>query len=200
MNGRSVVALVVGAALAGCGGGGGEAAAPCVPLGGGRPTGPTAAAQAWLDGHNEVRSGCAVPVSPAPAPPLPLLQWSAAAAAVAQAWAEGCVWGHNPDRGADGIARGENIAASTPGYWATPADVVGDWASEWADYTYASNGCAAGQQCGHYTQLVWRSTARVGCAKATCTGTSPFSGYSGPWEYYVCDYEPPGNYRGQRPY
>jgi hypothetical protein len=64
---------------------------------------------------------------------------------------------------------------------------------------WATNACAAGEPCGHYTQLVWRGTTRVGCGKATCTVNSPFGAGFPTWEYYVCDYEPPGN-SGARPY
>lgn len=195
MNGRfTLVALT--AALAGCGSG-------VEPLDGpGGPTGPTADQAAWLDPHAAVRAGtfAGVTVSPVPLPALPALTWSPAAAAVAQAWAAGCTYAHNPGRGADGTPRGENIAASSPGYWPTPAAVVGAWASEWSDYDYATNGCAAGKVCGHYTQLVWRATLRVGCAKATCSVNSPFGAGFPTWEFYVCDYEPPGNWSGQRPY
>ena len=76
---------------------------------------PTADAQAWLDLHNAVRRDA----QPPPSPPLPALTWSANAAAVAQAWADGCKYQHNPGRG----DRGENIAASAPqGHWSI-ADV-----------------------------------------------------------------------------
>jgi pathogenesis-related protein 1 len=44
--------------------------------------------------------------------------------------------------------------------------------------------------CGHYTQIVWRNTKAVGCAV----------GGKGAREVWVCDYDPPGNYVGQRPY
>jgi hypothetical protein len=72
------------------------------------------------------------------------------------------------------------------------------WAAEAPDYDYATNTCKAGQVCGHYTQIVWRSTTAVGCAFRTCTTGSPFG--SGSWDFWVCDYAPPGNYVGQRPY
>jgi hypothetical protein len=159
---------------------------------------PDAAAQAWLDSHNAVRAGTfpGVTLSPAPSPALPPLGWSAAAAAVAQAWAQGCNYAHNPGRG----QRGENIAAATGLGSATAATVVGWWAGEWPDYDHASNGCAAGKVCGHYTQLVWRTTTAVGCAHVTCTGGTPPAGWSGTWDFWVCDYEPPGNWVGQRPY
>ena len=152
---------------------------------------PTAEAQAWLDAQNAVRAAAA----PAPSPPLPALTWSADAAQVAQAWANNCAYQHNANRG----ARGENIAADAPpGAWAL-ANVVGAWAGEAADYDYATNTCAQGKICGHYTQLVWRDTLRVGCAHAVCNTGSPFAGQSS-WDFWVCDYEPPGNFVGQKPY
>jgi pathogenesis-related protein 1 len=156
----------------------------------GTTTPPTAEARAWLDAHNAVRQS----VQPAPASPLPALTWSDAATQVAQAWADGCVYQHNQNRG----ERGENIAANAPPSSWSLQDVVSAWASEATDYDYARNACAAGKVCGHYTQLVWRDTTRVGCAHRTCTGNSPFG--SGSWEFWVCDYEPPGNWLGQKPY
>jgi hypothetical protein len=156
------------------------------------PVPPSAEAQAWLDAQNLIRRN----VSPQPATPLPPLSWSSAAAAVAQAWADGCNYQHNSGRG----TRGENIAANAPpGTW-SPATVVNAWASEASDYDYASNSCAAGKVCGHYTQLVWRDTLRVGCGHQICSINSPFGSQSPRWEFWVCDYEPPGNYVGQRPY
>ena len=120
---------------------------------------------------------------------------SADVEAVAAAWAAHCTWSHNAGRG----DLGENIAASSPGYWPTMSEVVQAWASEAADYDYASNSCAPGKVCGHYTQLVWRNSTLVGCAYARCTQNSPFDGVP-TWDFWVCDYSPPGNWIGQRPY
>jgi pathogenesis-related protein 1 len=154
---------------------------------------PDADAQTWLDLHNAVRR---TPQPPPPAP-LPSLTWSAGAAAVAQAWADGCNYQHNAGRG----QRGENIAASAPpGRW-TATDVVAAWAGEAQDYDYATNSCASGKQCGHYTQIVWRDTLRAGCAHRVCSANWPFPPPSGgSWDFWVCDYEPPGNFIGQKPY
>ncbi len=71
--------------------------------------------------------------------------------------------------------------------------VVNSWGSEKQWYSYAGNSCRApaGKSCGHYTQLVWRGTSEVGCGKAVCPG------YSQVW---VCEYSPPGNIIGDRPY
>jgi pathogenesis-related protein 1 len=154
---------------------------------------PSADAQTWLDLHNTVRRSA----RPAPSPPLPELTWSADAASVAQAWADRCTYQHNAGRG----ERGENIAASAPpGHW-TASDVVAAWASEAQDYDYATNTCAPGKECGHYTQLVWRNSLRVGCAHQVCGTNWPFApSPPGRWDFFVCDYEPPGNWVGQKPY
>ncbi len=44
--------------------------------------------------------------------------------------------------------------------------------------------------CGHYTQVVWHSTETVGCGKASC----------GSEEVWLCNYNPSGNWFGQKPY
>lgn len=201
--------LVVLAALAlslGCGGPEGALDAgpggPSGPTGPTGATGPTAAQAAWLTPHDQVRAGTypGVTVSPAPSPALPALTWSPSAAAVAQAWADGCVYAHNAGILNGTIHLGENIAASSPGFW-DEAGVVGAWASEWSWYDHATNTCAApvDQSCGHYTQLVWRGTLRVGCGYRRCTVNSPFPRFA-TWDFFVCDYDPPGNFIGQRPY
>jgi len=152
---------------------------------------PAGEPQTWLDTQNAVRHGA----KPTPAPPLADFTWSSAAATVAQDWANGCTYQHNAGRG----NRGENIAANAPpGTW-TIADAVGAWAGEASFYDYTTNSCAAGHECGHYTQIVWRDGARVGCAHRTCTVNSPFA-QNPSWDFWVCDYEPPGNVVGQRPY
>lgn len=136
--------------------------------------------------HNAVRAS----VSPAANPAIPPLVWSQAVAATAQAWADHCKFEHS------GGKYGENIYA-TAGKKATPADVVKSWADEAAHYDYATNGC--NDVCGHYTQVVWRNSARLGCGVTNCTTNSPFSGFSD-WQFWVCNYDPPGNFNNQKPY
>ena len=48
--------------------------------------------------------------------------------------------------------------------------------------------------CGHYTQIVWKNTERIGCGKATSRQNGLFT------VYWVCQYDPSGNYVGQKPY
>jgi hypothetical protein len=97
---------------------------------------------------------------------------------------------------------GENLAAFYPAGQPASRPVQG-WADERQWYDYASNTCnaPAGRDCGHYTQIVWRSSARVGCAVVVCDQGTPFMNPPSPtWEFWVCQYSPPGNIIGQRPY
>lgn len=131
-------------------------------------------------------------VVPAATTPIPPLNWNTALAATAQAYADQCVWQHS---GAPGL--GENLAAAAPWSDQRLASAM-NWASENVDYNYAANSCAAGAQCGHYTQMVWAATTQVGCGTTNCAVGSPFAGFP-QWTYTVCSYTPPGN-NGQRPY
>ncbi|WP_342377182.1 CAP domain-containing protein [Myxococcus stipitatus] len=144
-----------------------------------------------VQAHNEARLGA----RPTPKPPLPPLVWSDAAARQAASWAKACKFEHNPNRG----DFGENLAAATPDMWGT-AEVVKSWADEVVDYDHTRNTCKKGKVCGHYTQVVWRKTTGVGCATVLCKKNSPFGASFPTWQLWVCNYTPPGNFVGQRPY
>jgi pathogenesis-related protein 1 len=152
---------------------------------------PNAFARDMLEAHNQARATA----RPTPRPALPALQWSTEAMKLAESWAKQCTFEHNPNRG----PFGENLAAATPGAWKTP-EVVKSWNAEVADYDFTRTTCAKGKMCGHYTQLVWRNTSHVGCAKRTCTKNSPFGKDFPTWDLWVCNYAPPGNVVGQKPY
>ena len=107
----------------------------------------------------------------------------------------------NPQGGCSGDLTHSNGPYGENLYWywtssgtlATPTDAVNAWISEKQDYDYASNTCVSGQECGHYTQVVWAATLRVGCVAHACA-SNPGATYT------ICSYDPPGNYVGQRPY
>lgn len=84
---------------------------------------------------------------------------------------------------------GENLAWG--GGDLSAIDAAKMWVDEKPYYDYDSNSCTPGQMCGHYTQVVWKNSTRVGCAKVTCNSGGTFIG---------CNYDPPGNYIGERPY
>ncbi|KAF3790658.1 putative pathogenesis-related protein [Nymphaea thermarum] len=73
----------------------------------------------------------------------------------------------------------------------TAADAVNWWMAEASNYDYATNTCASGKVCGHYTKVVWRKSVRLGCARVKCNSGAIF---------ITCNYDPPGNIIGQRPY
>ncbi|KAJ8750799.1 hypothetical protein K2173_015980 [Erythroxylum novogranatense] len=85
---------------------------------------------------------------------------------------------------------GENIFWGSGSGWSA-AQAVAEWVSERKWYDYYSNSCADTGDCGHYTQIVWRDTKRVGCASVTCDDGDTFT---------TCNYDPPGNFVGERPY
>jgi len=132
-----------------------------------------------VEAHNRARRAVGVPD----------LQWSPELAVVAQRWADtlrgqGCPLRHS---GTPGI--GENLTWAS-GQHLTPAAVVASWVQEARGFDAQHNLCAPGLVCGHYTQVVWRDTRLIGCGMASC----------GQSEVWVCNYSPPGNYVGQRPY
>jgi pathogenesis-related protein 1 len=184
-------AFIFSLVLVGCSSSSGKGLSSASSGGAGTGTkAPTAEMQAMLNAHNSAR---ATGAAPEPTTKLNDLAWSDSDAEVAQAYADQCVFEHNKGRG----ERGENLFAATAS--TDPGAVVQAWADEVTDYNYGTNKCASGKMCGHYTQLMWAQTTHVGCAKKACSADgSPFPGRS--WEIWVCNYSPPGNYVGEKPY
>jgi pathogenesis-related protein 1 len=156
---------------------------------GGTSSGEPAALAGILDAHNAVRAAKGI---------VPLT-WDPALAAIAQRWVEQCIDNdggglvdHNPGR-SEGYPTyvGENIYASSG--TASGTGAVSAWASEEANYNYASNSCASGKVCGHYTQIVWAKSTKLGCAIHRCAALRFASSV-------VCNYAPGGNFNGERPY
>ena len=85
---------------------------------------------------------------------------------------------------------GENLAKGSSGTF-TGVTAVNMWVNEKQYYDYNTNSCINGGQCLHYTQVVWRNSVRLGCARVQCTNG---------WWFVTCNYDPPGNYVGQKPY
>lgn len=68
------------------------------------------------------------------------------------------------------------------------SDLIKMWYDEVDLYDF--NKAKFDHETGHFTQLVWRSTRSVGCAKAV--SVKPRGGV-----YLVCNYDPPGNFLGE---
>ncbi|XP_027814746.1 peptidase inhibitor 16 isoform X1 [Ovis aries] len=131
-------------------------------------------------------------VSP-PATNMLQMRWDEELAAFAKAYAQQCVWGHNKERG----RRGENLFAITGEGLDVPL-AMEEWHHEREHYNLSAISCAAGQMCGHYTQVVWAKTERIGCGSHFCEKLQGVEETD--IHLLVCNYEPPGNVKGQRPY
>jgi len=83
---------------------------------------------------------------------------------------------------------GENLAWSSGDL--TGSDAVKLWVDEKPNYDYNSDSCVRGE-CRHYTQVIWRNSFRLGCAKARCSNGGTL---------ISCNYAPSGNFVNERPY
>lgn len=134
---------------------------------------------------------------PAPEQALPPLQDSPVVQASAAQHAQACVFAHINNQ------YGQNLFAGTGTSW-TVEQAVNSWAYEARHYDFDTDSCVAGEQCGHYTQLVWENTRNVGCVIQQCdqitdgSGNAIFNGRSGMMIF--CHYDPPGNFYSQLPY
>jgi pathogenesis-related protein 1 len=119
------------------------------------------------------------------------LQWSAELATAAQQWANHlaadrqCNLEHNVAN-----SNGENLFGGS-GSAFNPLFASQAWYSEIKNFKYGVLTNANWQSAGHYTQMVWSNTTKVGMGKATCSGGAVV---------IVAEYNPPGNYMGQKPY
>jgi len=134
--------------------------------------------------HNQARAE--VGVSP--------LMWSKELAIYAQEWADHlastqCRLEHRPPSDREEHEYGENLFMGTAGYYGV-ADAVKAWEDEKIYYKGEPLNSSNWDDAGHYTQIVWENTKEVGCAKVACKGNI----------IVVCNYDPPGNILGQKPY
>ncbi|XP_075104302.1 pathogenesis-related protein PRMS-like [Nicotiana tabacum] len=141
--------------------------------------------QEFLKAHNDLRASVVVPP----------LQWDANLANFAQSWANSRKQDCNY-RQHSTSSYGENI------YWElyrqTPASgVVQKWFSEKQFFNHATNLCNCQPErerceCGHYLNIIWRTTTKVGCSSFTyCNDQKGV--------YVVCSYDPIGNVKGVNP-
>jgi len=151
---------------------------------------------AFVTAHNQARSG---PLNPPPSPALPPVSWDAVLADSAYNYAIRCqgssgLLSHNDNRSEDYQALGgsgyvgENIYGTSGN--ATPAGAVALWMNEAPSYDYNSGSFGSA---GHYTQIVWRASVRIGCAIVDCPALTYHN-------TVICDYAPGGNITGQKPY
>jgi hypothetical protein len=144
--------------------------------------GPDGNAARWLASHNEAREG--VMMDP--------LVWDEGLATDAASWAQHLA-DSNTFEHAHHAGQGENLWRGTRGAF-TPEDMVGGWVAEgkyWRGGTKFPDVSKTGNwaDVGHFTQVIWGRTKRVGCAVA----------HNAAHDVFVCRYSPPGNVMGQEP-
>ncbi|XP_072556395.1 GLIPR1-like protein 1 [Paramormyrops kingsleyae] len=79
----------------------------------------------------------------------------------------------------------------------SPKKTIQHWHSEAVNYTYSTMSCL--RMCGHYTQVVWAESYKVGCAVQTCSAVKD-SPTTGSVIIFVCNYGKAGNRKGAPPY
>ncbi|XP_069136877.1 uncharacterized protein [Argopecten irradians] len=156
----------------------------------------SADAAEFVKAHNDARHR----VRPAPSDE-PDMTWDPTLARIAQSYADRCIWGHSTanarSSGSGFDYVGENLFVSTYSD-VSPSAAVEAWEGEKKDYHYDTMKCNPGKMCGHYTQVVWHDSVKVGCGVKVC-GTLTNSSMKKA-TYVVCNYGPGGNYRGEHPY
>ncbi|KAL2502795.1 CAP superfamily protein [Forsythia ovata] len=140
---------------------------------------------AYVKAHNDLRRKVGVPP----------LTWEANLTFAAYSWAQlrkvDCNYRHHsPGK------YGENL------FWMqysefTPASVVQHWFNEKQFFDHTTNRCRCqpetdGCECGHYLNVIWKTTTRVGCSGSVyCDNQKGV--------YVVCAYDPAGNIKGMNP-
>ncbi|XP_005374385.1 PREDICTED: GLIPR1-like protein 1 isoform X2 [Chinchilla lanigera] len=149
--------------------------------------------QQCVESHNEFRSN----VSP-PSADMKYMSWDDGLAQVAEAWAKECKFEHNsclkiPYQCSKRFEHvGENI-------WLggfrdfNPKDAIRKWYKEYQLFDFDNLSCS--DVCGHYTQIVWANSHKVGCAVTICPN---FGGST--YAIFVCNYGPGGNIKNELPY
>lgn len=110
----------------------------------------------------------------------PPLVWDSTLANYALRYAKQCEFKHS--RG----PYGENLAAG----YRSVSDAVNAWYAEQKNYSYSRPHFS--YNTGHFTQVVWRGTQKLGCGYVACNGI-----HGTPGNYLVCEYSPAGNISNQ---
>jgi len=167
-----------------------------------------------VDKHNELRRRIANgedDVSSMPkAANMMELEWDDELAKIAQGWVNQCYFAHDKCRQtSDGCydSVGQNIAvqgepkAKVAADWNGAIqkwyDEVEDYDKDWVEiFTSPGKGDRA---VGHFTQVVWANTHRVGCGYIEFYGSQPL-GKKYYNRYYACNYANGGNWEKQPVY
>ncbi|KAG2304806.1 hypothetical protein Bca4012_064039 [Brassica carinata] len=139
--------------------------------------------QDYLNTHNAARSQVGVPN----------LVWDATVASYALNYANArksdCNLVHSTGPYGENLAKGSSSTFSA-------ISAVNLWGEQmyvciYIFISFLNFRSTGGKQCLHYTQVVWRESVKLGCARVQCTNG---------WWFVTCNYDTPGNYIGEYPY
>eukprot|EP00927_Polykrikos_kofoidii_P045567 TRINITY_DN395_c0_g2_i1.p1 TRINITY_DN395_c0_g2~~TRINITY_DN395_c0_g2_i1.p1 ORF type:complete len:291 (-),score=34.46 TRINITY_DN395_c0_g2_i1:85-957(-) len=111
------------------------------------------------------------------------LTWSDTLASQSQQWADMCNWQHSDNDAGENLWGG---SASLNG-----ESVTDSWYSEITAYNFNNPGKSTGT-IGHFTQVVWKDSTKIGCGFKKCPRLGTFANAN----FVVCEYLPRGNIRG----
>lgn len=116
------------------------------------------------------------------------LTWDDNLASFAQCWADQCQFEHSHNE-----EYGENIAAGSGSSY-TIVTSMNDW---WNEYKQWSTNTDYTEATGHFTQMAWKDSSKLGCGVSRCnSGDLGLGGTIPDAIFVVCEYDPPGNVIG----
>ena len=120
------------------------------------------------------------------------MEWDDKLAAEAADWANHLVGLGYMTHSTGESGQGENIWMGTAGAFSYDV-MLRDWVDEGRYFRAGQfpqiSSTGDWRDVGHFTQMIWKDTRRVGCAVAS----------GGGWDYLVCRYSSPGNIFGEHP-
>jgi hypothetical protein len=113
------------------------------------------------------------------------------------------IWNHAVNLGFD-VDEGENLAASSTGAMTFEQAMDGWYDSEKPGWDYENNkGNGKTGQTGHYTQVVWQTSYKVGCASTLYNENKHpvnHKAVDSPWNLLGCRYKEAGNVGTSHPF
>eukprot|EP00057_Strongylocentrotus_purpuratus_P025855 XP_011680329.1 PREDICTED: uncharacterized protein LOC105445895 [Strongylocentrotus purpuratus] len=151
--------------------------------------------QNLVDWHNDYRRQ----VSPA-ASNMEYMTWDDELAGWAQEWTDSCYYEHGFPEAAENERIGQNLWRGLVADLPDGSGPISSWWDEWQWYDYETDTCLPDKICGHYRQLVWDTSSKVGCARSFCA-----EGYDDTLNFtdnhiVACNYREQGNQVNIKPY
>ncbi|CAK8677878.1 unnamed protein product [Clavelina lepadiformis] len=163
-------------------------------------------AKVALDKHNEFRAM----IGDEGEEPIPsdmrFMTWDDGLALTSLTYAKKCIWKHShlSERKTAALStnNGENLWTGFGDLAINfdPAHGITTWFNEYKDYDFYNKTCTPGKKCGHYTQVVWAKSYKLGCAWHLCSTLVAEGDVLKDAMFMVCHYAPGGNVEDEEMY